>query len=359
MTEDMTGIPTQPVGKISREVFARAIQPRLGAVRPEVLMGPRHGVDVGVIDVEEQQVVVVTTDPFYVVPEYGWDRAAWFAVHIVASDAATSGLAPRYCTVDLNLPLSMTDGDLSALWAAVHETCREIGVAVVTGHTGRYEGCQYPMLGAATMLSVGAKDSFVTPELAQAGDAVLVTKGAAIETTGVFGVAFPERLRRELGPDVAKAAAALFYQMSVVKDAAAAVSVGVRERGVTSMHDATERGIWGGLVEMAEASETGLVIERDAIPVRDEVRAVCDLYEIDPYSASSEGTLLLTCRPHKVAAVIARLGESGIEAQLIGEVTPADEGVRVVVQGRVQPLHAPLNDSFWPAYLRAREQLMV
>jgi hydrogenase maturation factor len=347
------------VGKISRVVFARAIQPRLGASRPEVLVGPAHGVDVGVIDVERDQVMAVTTDPFYVVPEYGWERAAWFAVHIVASDAATSGLAPRYCTVDLNLPLDMTDGDVARLWEAVHETCREIDVAVVTGHTGRYEGCQYPMLGAATMISVGTRASFVTPAMAQVGDTVIVTKGAAIETAGIFGVAFPELLRRDLGPDIACAAAALFYQMSVVKDAAVAVSVGVRDQGVTSMHDATERGIWGGLVEMAEASGTGMVIDQDAIPMRGEVRAICERYQIDPYCASSEGTLLLTCRPHKATSVICRLGESGIEAGIIGEVTPSNEGLRVVAQGQERALSAPLADSFWPAYVNARKRLAV
>jgi hydrogenase maturation factor len=213
------------------------------------------------------------------------------------------------------------------------------------------------MLGAATMISVGARDSYVTPEMARTGDTIIVTKGAAIEATGTFGVAFPDLLSRDLGPETARKAAALFHQMSVVKDASAAVSVGVREQGVTSMHDATERGISGGLVEMAEASGNGMVIEHDAIPVGDVVRAVCDRYEIDPYSASSEGTLLLTCRPHRAQAVISRLEHSGIDARIIGEMTPSDEGVRVVRQGRELPLHAPLTDSFWPAYVKAREQL--
>ena len=52
------------------------------------------------------------------VPAYGWERAAWFAVHILASDAATSGLPLRWMSVDLNLPPEISDEDLAALWDA-------------------------------------------------------------------------------------------------------------------------------------------------------------------------------------------------------------------------------------------------
>jgi hydrogenase expression/formation protein HypE len=36
-----------------------------------------------------------------------------------------------------------------------------------------------------------------------------------------------------------------------------AVSLGVRDNGVTAMHDATECGIWGGLYEIAQAANLG------------------------------------------------------------------------------------------------------
>src|SRR3972149_10116484 len=95
------------IGKVSSEIFDEVILPRLGRKHPEVLVGPGHGVDVGVVDLGNGQVMVTTTDPIFVVPPYGWERSGWFAVHILASDAATSGIRPAYITMDLNLPLSM------------------------------------------------------------------------------------------------------------------------------------------------------------------------------------------------------------------------------------------------------------
>ncbi len=76
------------IGKISPEVFNELIFPRLGAKSEKVLVGPQHGVDVGIVEIGDK-VVALTCDPVFIVPEYGWERAAWFAIHIIASDAVT------------------------------------------------------------------------------------------------------------------------------------------------------------------------------------------------------------------------------------------------------------------------------
>ena len=83
------------LGKISPEVFAELIYPRLGAPSPDILVGPQSGVDVGIVRLGGQA-VALTTDPVFLVPQYGWERAAWFAIHILLSDAVTSGLPPKY-----------------------------------------------------------------------------------------------------------------------------------------------------------------------------------------------------------------------------------------------------------------------
>src|ERR1035438_9418474 len=54
--------------------------------------------------------------------------------------------------------------------------------------------------------------------------------------------------------------------MTVVPEARAAAAYGVRDAGVTAMHDATEGGVLGGLYEVAEASGVGLRINQSAIP---------------------------------------------------------------------------------------------
>jgi hydrogenase maturation factor len=120
------------------------------------------------------------------------------------------------------------------------------------------------------------------------------------------------------------------------------------------MHDATERGLFGGLHEIADASGVGILVHQDAIGMAPEVRAICDLFHINPYESSSEGTLILTCTEHHVAEVTDRLAAEGIAVYRIGEVVPADVGPRLVRNGREEPLPMPAQDDFWPAYVAAR-----
>ena len=340
------------IGKISPEVFDTIILPNLGKPSANVLVGPQHGVDVGIVDIGGGQVLAMTSDPVFIVPQYGWERAAWFAVHILASDAATSGLPPTYMTVDLNLPLTMQSDDFSTMWLAFAAECAQIGMSIVTGHTGRYAGCGYPMVGGATVMSLGARDKYVTPRGALIGDHVIITKGAAIEAAGLFAVTFPGKIAEAYGEEFARDAEDIFYQMSVVTDCMTAIKAGVRDDGVTAMHDATECGVWGGLFEVAAASGVGMAIDSEKIIVQERIAKICALFDIDPYSSISEGTLVMTCRPHKSAEVLKRLSDVGIAASIIAEVTPAENGVTYTSKGVTKPLEHPRVDPFWAAFDR-------
>jgi hydrogenase expression/formation protein HypE len=331
------------IGKISPEIFTEMIYPRLGKESRSVLVGPQHGVDVGIVEIGGRA-VAMTADPVFIVPEYGWERAAWFAIHILASDVVTSGLPPTYLSIDLNLPMEMTKEQLDIVWGVIDRECKQMGIAVVCGHTARYENCHYPMVGGATVLAEGPLDAYVGPAFCRPGDALIITKGPAIEATGIFAAMFPDRIAAELGEQPAQ---------RVVVDAMTAVSVGVRDEGVTAMHDATECGIWGGLHELAQAAGCGLRVDKERIPLRETVSEVCRLFGIDPYASISEGTLIIACRPHKADAVVAALAARGIAAAVVGRLLPKEEGIRVVEGGVEHPLDHPRVDPFWNAFYRA------
>jgi hydrogenase maturation factor len=208
------------------------------------------------------------------------------------------------------------------------------------------------MVGGAVCIASGPEDRFVTPTMARPGDRVIVTKGAAIEATALFAATFPERLAEGVGPAVVERADALFERMTVVPEATVARGFGLRDEGVTSMHDATEGGVLGGLTEVASASEVGMRIELDAIPVREEVRAVCDHVGMDPYTSISEGTLIATVVAERAEAFVGALAAAGIEGAVVGDVTEAADGVVLGTGGGDQPLEHPGLDPFWEAFGR-------
>jgi hydrogenase expression/formation protein HypE len=343
------------IGKISAEIFSELIFPRLGAEDARVLVGPRHGTDVGIAEIGGQA-VSFTTDPVFIVPQYGWERAAWFAINILASDAVTCGLPPKYLCIDLNLPMDMTEEALHTVWESMHQVCRNLGIAIITGHTGRYENCHYPMVGGATVIGMGALDKYVSPCFIKPGDKIIITKGPAIEACGIFATMFPGLMRKEFGADFARRAQRIFYKMSVVDEALAAVTCGVRDEGVSAMHDATECGIWGGLYEMAEAAGAGLRVEQEKIVVEDGVPEICSLFGIDPYSSISEGTLIIACRPHKAETVVKLLTAKGIKSSITGEFTRKEAGMRLIKSGCELALTHPLVDPFWKAFFEASKK---
>jgi hydrogenase expression/formation protein HypE len=349
----MTEKQLPDVGKISPEIFDELIYPNLGAKSDSILVGPKHGVDIGVVDLGGGKVMVTTTDPVFIVPEYGFERAAWFALHILASDAVTSGLAPTYLSIDLNLPLSMTKEQLATVWRVISDESRKMGMSVISGHTARYHGCNYPMVGGATVIAIGDKSKYVSPEMAQVGDRVIITKGAAIEATGIFAVAFRDRIKKMFGEDFSRRAEEIFWQMSVVEDALTAAEVGTKENGITAMHDATECGVWGGLYEIAKASHVGMRIEKEKIIVSDEVDKICSAFGMNPYSSISEGTLIITCKEKKAELVVEKLREKNIASSIVGDVIAEKKGILLVEAGCEKPLEHPRIDPFWAAFDKA------
>jgi hydrogenase maturation factor len=328
------------LGKVDREFFDEHIYPHLGADREDVTLGPQHGVDFGVVEVADRA-LAMATDPVFLLPSLGFERAAWFAVHVLLSDVAVSGLAPTHLSVDFNLPPEITDEQFETVWSTFDRELRELDVSVVTGHTARYAGCNYPMVGGATAVSVGDPEELVRPDGARAGDRVVITKGPAIEATGLLAIQFESMLAEAVDADTVADATDRFYDMSPVRDALTAAAAGP----VTAMHDATECGIYGGLHEVARAGGVRIDVERERIPVQPGVLAACEFFDIDPWASISEGTVLATVRPEGVDDVLAALEAAGIPAADVGEVR---EGEGVYVDG--ERTEHPGVDPFWAAF---------
>ncbi len=330
------------LGKIHPEFFDRVIYPRLGAKDSSVLIGPQHGVDYGVIKIGDT-CLSFSTDPFFIVPAYGFSRAAWFAFHIICSDVAVSGLKPRYLTVNLNLPPEITEAQLTEMWETVHREAEKYEVSIVTGHTARYAGCNYPMVGGATAIAQGTETELRGPHRVRIGDQIVITKGPAVETTGLLAISFPEKFKTAFGADFQKKAEDVFFQMSVMDDCA----VARKFPGVRVMHDATECGIWGGLYEMARAGRYGIKVEQDLIVKQEVIIKTCEHFQIDPYSTISEGTLIAVVDPKEAGELVSAFTKNNILSSIVGEITGKESGLKIIAGGRTFNLEHPVTDPYW------------
>ncbi len=101
------------------------------------------------------------------------------------------------------------------------------------------------------------------------------------------------------------------------------------------------------LNEWSEKSETGITVSEDSIPVKKEVREVCDMTGIDPFEIGNEGKIVLGVVSEKAEDVLAELRRTkeGSRAQIIGEATT--EFREVVIQtssGGRRILNPPIGD---------------
>lgn len=338
-------------GKATRQFLDRAVFPNLGAGSRKTVEGPAVGLDSAIIRVDGKKVLLLTSDPMSYVPGLGADDSAWLSVHLIASDFTTSGIRPTFAAFVYDFPATMDDDVRERYLKVVGDECASLGVSIVSGHTGTYSDDGSTVIGGGTMFGFGNSGGYVTPKMARAGDDVLITKGAAIETTAYLSRSFPRYLEETVGTKLTRQAQKLTRKCSTVSDALVAGSVGLRSH-VTSMHDATEGGVLGGLAEMAFASGKAFHVDISQIPVTEEAAAVCRAFLIDPLTSLSEGTLLITCGKGSTAKVLAKLTKSGIPARRIGTVK-AGKGLWSLTSGEGPRKFNSSEDGYWRAYRNA------
>jgi hydrogenase expression/formation protein HypE len=99
--------------------------------------------------------------------------------------------------------------------------------------------------------------------------------------------------------------------------------------GVVAMKDATRGGLADALYEFCEKSKLGILIHENKVPIRDDVRAACEMLGLDPLEIGNEGKIILGAIPEKAQELLSFLkGTSdGKDAQIIGEATVDFGGV--------------------------------
>src|SRR5256712_9254250 len=187
------------LGKPSRETMASTIWRFTGAKSCAVIGGSTAGVDVAGLDIGGGRVLVANCDPISLIPSLGPEDSATMSLYEVASDVATSGQSPRYVMLDLNLPPDLSDQVLSRYWKSINKTCLQLGVSILGGHTGRFAGCDYSIIGGATMWTTCRKNEFLTSSMARDGDDLIVMRHAAYGPTLVLTRAFPRTVPQHPG----------------------------------------------------------------------------------------------------------------------------------------------------------------
>jgi hydrogenase maturation factor len=263
---------------------------------------------------------------------FATDLIGWYAVHVNANDVAVMGGTPRWFLASLLLPPEADAGDVGPIFDQLAESCRELDVAMVGGHTEITIGIDRPIM-VGTMLGEAAPGRVLTSGGAQPGDVIVLCGGVAVEGTAILGREAAEGLRAKgFAQESIAAARDLLFDpgISVVPAALAAAAV----PGVTAMHDPTEGGLATGLRELALASEVGLEIEEDRIPVLPLTERACTALALDPMGLIASGSLLVAVRAERADKLLSSLGQVCRQVEPIGRAVPEKDGLWLLSPGQ-------------------------
>lgn len=253
-----------------------------------------------------------TTDSYVVQPLFfpGGDIGR-LAVHGTINDLAMAGAQPLYLSAGFILEEGFAISDLRRIVDSMASAAREAGVVIVTGDTkvvqrGKADGLFINTAGVGR----------VHPD-AQPGQDQLCP-GDVILLSGPIG---------EHGAAVLLAREALDIESAIQSDTAplhtlVADLMNALGSQVHCLKDPTRGGVATSLNEMAQASEVGIVLEEATIPVRSDVRGICEILGLDPLTIANEGKMLAVVAPEAAEAALSLMQAHplGREAAIIGAV---------------------------------------
>ncbi len=326
------------LGKIPIDVLNSTVLRMTGAKSEKVATPPKAGLDFAAIKLEGG-FMVVSADPITGVAE----DIGRYAVNVSANDVATSGNRPQFAESVVLLPKGSSAADVKTIGMQMDAAARELGIAIVGGHTEVTLGLQRPIL-VVTVFSFVKR--YVSSRDARDGDTIMMTKSAGLE--GTAALARESRLlARRVGKETLEKARGFVSKLSIVDDAVAAYGTG----SVHAMHDCTEGGVLGAVYEMAVASELGFVLREGAVPVARETHLVCEALSINPLRLIGSGSVLLSVKKGKEAQV-ARALKPVCRVTSVGEF---GKGSRVMLarDGHEEVVRSPPEDELWRALGRS------
>lgn len=293
-----------------------------------------RGEDAAVLDPPPGR-LVTATDGYVVTPLFfpGGDIGR-LAVHGSVNDVAMAGGMPVALTAGFILEEGLALKTLVRVVESMAGAAAAVGIPVVAGDTkvvprGRGDGVYI----TTTALGVLPDGVDLSAERARPGDAILVS--GPLGDHGMAVMAAREGL--DLDPPIPSDTAPLH-------DLVAALLAAVPQ--VRCLRDPTRGGLACVLHELAAQAGVGMVLEETALPVRDSVRAACELLGLDPLHVACEGRLVALCPQEQAPGLLQALRGHplGREAAVVGRVVADPE--RFV---QVRTPYGGLRNLDWPA----------
>jgi len=253
-----------------------------------------------------------TTDSYVVRPLFfpGGDVGS-MAVHGTVNDLAMSGARPLYLSAGFIIEEGLPMETLWKIVSSMQQAAERAGVQIITGDTkvvdkGKGDGLFINTAG----IGIVEHSLKIAPQSVRPGDAILVNGDLGRHGMAIMavreGLEFESTIQSDSAP-----AADLVLQL---------LHAGIE---IHCLRDLTRGGLTSVLNEISETANLVLTVEEKLIPVREDVRAACEILGLDPFQVACEGRFaaFVPERDAARALVVMRAHPLGAGACQIGKVT--------------------------------------
>ncbi|SFM33528.1 hydrogenase expression/formation protein HypE [Shimia aestuarii] len=258
-----------------------------------------------------------TTDSFVVDPvEFPGGDIGKIAVCGTVNDLAVGGARPLWLSAAFIIEEGTEVALLKRIVMSMKQEADKAGVRIVTGDTkvvGR--GMADKVFVTTSGVGVIAPGCDLSAGRVRVGDVAIVNGVLGDHGAAILAARGDMALSAEIQSDCQ----GLGHLMQAVMHAAP---------GVRAARDATRGGVASVLNEVAETAGVSIEIEETALPLRSEVKGMCEILGLDPLYLANEGTLVVFVPEDEADAALAamRAMPEGREATVIGRVVDGMAG---------------------------------
>jgi hydrogenase expression/formation protein HypE len=261
-----------------------------------------------------------TTDAFVVRPLFfpGGDIGR-LAVHGTVNDLAVGGATPLFLSAAFILEEGLSLDDLRRIVASMREACHEAGVQLVTGDTkvvDRGKGDQVFIITSG--IGQITNDHQLSIRNPKPGDRILVSGTIADHGIAIMSMREGIEFETVLESDTASLHDLTRHMLQACPT-------------IRWMRDPTRGGVSSTLNELAVAAQVGVKFDEQAVPIRPEVHAACEMLGLDPLYVANEGKLIAVVPASDADALLHVMRDHplGRNAAIIGQIVDDHPGMVV------------------------------
>lgn len=256
--------------------------------------------------------LAMTTDSYVVRPIFfrGGDIGK-LSICGTVNDLAVTGAIPKFLSVGVIIEEGFDFDDLKKIVSSMNAATNEAGVKIVTGDTkvvgkGQADGIFINTAGIGEII----EGVDISAKKIRAGMKILISGTIGDHSVTILserhGLELPENIQSDCAP-----LNKMIQEMLSV------------EKNIAMLRDATRGGIAAVLNEIAESANVGILLEENKIPIREEVRGVCDILGFDALELANEGKIIAVVPENSAEKIldVMRKNPYGKNSAIIGEVT--------------------------------------